>query len=146
MANDTILKFGYPRSLIQEYERWVVMLRPQQATLGSLVLACKEDAQEFKNVSPGCMTEMHGIIADIESTLSRLFSYAKINYLMLMMVDPHIHFHVLPRYSCSHISLGKEFDDPGWPGPPKLEYKTELTDGEFNDLHMLISKKWPNVS
>ena len=26
-------------------------------------------------------------------------AYERINYLMLMMVDPHVHFHVIPRYS-----------------------------------------------
>src|SRR3546814_2464599 len=34
--NDTILKFGYPATLIREYEHWVVLLRPAQLTLGSL--------------------------------------------------------------------------------------------------------------
>ncbi len=32
--NQTILKFGYPQGLIQEYEHWVILLRPQQVTLG----------------------------------------------------------------------------------------------------------------
>src|SRR5262245_61625904 len=30
--NDTIRKFGYPTTTVAEYERWVVLLRPQQAT------------------------------------------------------------------------------------------------------------------
>ena len=145
MTNDTILNFGYPKSLIREYDKWIVLLRPQQVTLGSLVLACKEDVQEFKNVTSGSMTEMHSIVCDIESTLSTLFSYEKINYLMLMMVDPHVHFHVVPRYSSPRTCLDNEFDDPGWPAPPKLEYKNELTDSLFDDLRLLISKQWPSA-
>ena len=144
MANDTVIKFGYPQSLIREYDDWVVLLRPQQATLASLVLASKEDAREFKNVASNSMTEMHSIVGDIESTLSNLFSYKKINYLMLMMVDPHVHFHVIPRYSSPQMCLGNEFLDPGWPALPKLDYRTELTDDMFNDLKALISKHWPS--
>ena len=41
--NPTIEKFGYPTTLIREYEHWLVLLRPEQVTLGSLVLAAKSD-------------------------------------------------------------------------------------------------------
>ncbi len=37
--NKTIVRFGYPATLVAEYEHWVVLLRPEQPTLGSLVLA-----------------------------------------------------------------------------------------------------------
>src|SRR3546814_7459383 len=37
--NETIHTFGYPATLIREYDHWVVLLRLAQLTLGSLVLA-----------------------------------------------------------------------------------------------------------
>ena len=37
--NPTIEKFGYPGTLIGETAHWVVLLRPAQVTLGSLVVA-----------------------------------------------------------------------------------------------------------
>ena len=39
MVNDTIAKFGYPDSLVHEYDGWVVLLRHDQVTPGALVLA-----------------------------------------------------------------------------------------------------------
>ena len=42
--NPTIEKFGYPGTLLCEFDHWVVLLRPAQVTLGSLVLAAKGDA------------------------------------------------------------------------------------------------------
>jgi diadenosine tetraphosphate (Ap4A) HIT family hydrolase len=48
-------------------------------------------------------------------------AYERINYLMLMMVDPDVHFHVLPRYSQQRELAGQLFPDTGWPGPPALE-------------------------
>ena len=45
--NPTIEKFGYPATLVREFEHWVVLLRPAQVTLGSLVLAAKSDATAY---------------------------------------------------------------------------------------------------
>ncbi len=35
----TIKKFGYPATLVKDFTKWVLLLRPQQATLGSVVKA-----------------------------------------------------------------------------------------------------------
>jgi len=40
---------------------------------------------------------------------------------MLMMVDPHVHFHVIPRYSGNRSLAGVDIADHGWPGPPDLK-------------------------
>ena len=58
MANQTLLKFGYPGSLIKEYNHWVVLLRPAQVTLGSLVLAAKSDASAFGQLSDPAFAEL----------------------------------------------------------------------------------------
>jgi len=113
-------KFGYPGTLIKEYEHWVVLLRPQQATLGALVLICKDEADTFSKISPGAFSELKEVTTAIEHHLKDCFSYDKINYLMLMMVDHDVHFHVLPRYAHSHTFKQQDFNDPGWPGPPDL--------------------------
>ena len=118
--NQTIEKFGYPGSLIREYEHWVVLLRPVQATLGALILACKDEASQFSDISPAAFTELNSAVGDIERALTALFDYQKLNYLMLMMVDPDVHFHVLPRFESEQSYEGCTFTDPGWPGPPNV--------------------------
>jgi diadenosine tetraphosphate (Ap4A) HIT family hydrolase len=40
---------------------------------------------------------------------------------MLMMVDPNVHFHVIPRYSEPRSWGGIDFPDAGWPGPPRVD-------------------------
>src|SRR5437660_1683015 len=99
MANATILKFNYPASLLYEYKNWVVLLRPEQITVGSLVLACKLEATKMSEVPADAFAELSKITSDLEGVLQHLFSYDKINYLLLMMVDKNVHFHVLPRYA-----------------------------------------------
>lgn len=118
--NQTIEKFGYPDTLIREYEHWVLLLRPAQATLGALILACKDEATRFSDITPEAFTEMGQAVGDIERALSTLFDYQKLNYLMLMMVDPDVHYHVLPRYESDQTYAGVTFTDPGWPGPPNV--------------------------
>ncbi len=129
-ANETIAKFGYPHSLLADYEHWSVLLRPQQVTLGSLVLACREPATRFSDISPGAFSSLATVVADIEATLGQAFAYDKINYLMLMMVDPHVHFHVLPRYAEARTFAGVSFEDPGWPAVPNLGAHTDLDQGQ----------------
>jgi len=126
--NATMEKFGYPDTLIREYENWVVLLRPQQATLGALVLICKESVDAWSSISVEAFSELKQITTVVESSLKGLFKYDNINYLMLMMVDPDVHFHILPRYSATRIFDQAEFTDPGWPGPPDLGKTNQVGD------------------
>jgi diadenosine tetraphosphate (Ap4A) HIT family hydrolase len=118
--NVTAEKFGYPESLLAEFSHWLVLLRPAQVTLGSVILVCKDEAGRFGDISPAASTELQQATASIESVLSSAFQYDKINYLMLMMVDPDVHFHVLPRYANERTYEGAVFTDAAWPGPPVI--------------------------
>lgn len=142
MANDTMLKFGYPDSLIREFEHWVVLLRPAQVTLGSLVLAAKSDATAFGRLPAVAHAELAAVTKEIEATLFSEIAYEKINYLMLMMVDPHVHFHVLPRYSGPRTFDGIEMTDTGWPGQPDLQSAVKLNAAQSEQLRNRISQSW----
>ena len=50
---------------------------------------------------------------------------------MLMMIDPDVHFHVIPRYAKSRNFEGIEFMDSGLPGAPNLGRINE-TNAEVN--------------
>jgi diadenosine tetraphosphate (Ap4A) HIT family hydrolase len=73
-------------------------------------------------------------VAAIERALAAFCRYERINYLMLMMVDPHVHFHVLPRYSGSRSWDGLDFVDQGWPGPPDLKSTVALSPQQISAL------------
>lgn len=119
-VNPTMQKFGYPDTLVHEYEHWVVVARPAQPTLGSLVLICKDDAAAFSEISTDAFGELATATADIETSLQAFRPFDKINYLMLMMVDPDVHFHVLPRYASPQEFGGETYPDAGWPAVPDL--------------------------
>ena len=142
--NDTIYNFNYPSSLIKEYDHWVVLIRPKQVTIGSLVLAAKGESVSFANLSKNEFSELDIVFKDIEMSLKKCFQFDKINYLALMMVDRNPHFHVIPRYSKSINFGGKKYDDNNWPSPPQLSNLIELSDKEFNYLYEFILKNWLN--
>ncbi len=124
MANATELKFGDPATRVAQTDYWSVLLRPRQPTLGSLVLVCREDVQAFSAVSAAAFSDLQQVVQRVEATLRAVVAYERINYLMLMMVDPDVHFHVIPRYSQPREFAGLSFPDPGWPGQPALEPAT----------------------
>ncbi len=132
--NPTIEKFGYPATLVREFDHWLVLLRPAQVTLGSLVLAAKSDATAYSELPREAFEEQADVVRTIEMGLSAFCQYERINYLMLMMVDPNVHFHVIPRYSAPREWNGIDFPDPGWPGPPQLGSVVTLTSGRIHEL------------
>jgi diadenosine tetraphosphate (Ap4A) HIT family hydrolase len=132
--NPTVEKFGYPATLIKEFDHWVVLLRPAQVTFGSLVLVAKSAATAYSELPREAFAEQADAVAAIEQTLRRFVAYERINYLMLMMVDPNVHFHVIPRYSELRQWSGVNFPDLGWPGPPRLDSGIRLEKEQLAEL------------
>lgn len=132
--NSTIAKFGYPATLLCELDHWLVLLRPAQPTLGSLVLAAKSDANAFGGLPGEAHSELALASARIESALAHFTRFERINYLMLMMVDPHVHMHVVPRYDGSRQWGRHTFVDSGWPKMPDLGQGIALSDDDISQL------------
>jgi len=135
--NATIEKFGYPATLVAQFDHWLVLLRPSQPTLGSLVLAARSDATAFGDLPAAAHAELKTVTATIETALAQAVGYDQSNYLMLMMVDPHVHFHVIPRYEGSRTAAGLTIADAGWPGQPDLGSAIKL-DSDMNSLRDMV--------
>lgn len=102
--------------MIKEFEHWVVLFRDKQVTIGSLIIMSKElDKTSLGSVSSAAWEEFGRVTAFVEQTLTKAFGAEKFNYLALMMYDPEVHFHVIPRYSTPVNFNGKEYMDPDWP-------------------------------
>lgn len=144
MINPTIEKFGYPASLVKAYEHWVVLVRPAQVTLGSLILAARSPATAYSHLPSSAFVEQELVVTEIERALAAFSGYEKINYLMLMMVDPHVHFHVIPRYEGERDWDGLRLEDKGWPGMPDLKSATALSADQVEELTSAIADAWPS--
>lgn len=142
MTNSTARKFGHPKTLVAETEYWLVLARPQQPTYGALVLVCKEEAKAFSELSVAAFADMKRAVDGIEALLRHTVAYERINYLMLMMVDPDVHFHVIPRYQGEREYAGRAFVDAGWPGPPALASHVALSEEEAAALASELAARW----
>jgi diadenosine tetraphosphate (Ap4A) HIT family hydrolase len=118
--NATAVKFGHPQTLVRAYRHWQVLVRPQQVTLGALVLVCTDPAKAFSQISARAFEELAQVTVDLDTALTKVFAPDKLNYLMLMMVDPDVHFHVLPRYAAARAFAGRDMKDAFWPKPVDL--------------------------
>ncbi len=142
MANKTMIKFGHPNTVIGQTEHWTVQLRPEQVTLGSLVLISNEPVETFGNLSYEGFTGLKPVIGKDEDILYDMINYQKINYLMLMMVDNDVHFHVIPRYDGTREYEGVLISDLGFPGPPKLNNSVTLELTVKKQLITELRKRW----
>ena len=142
MAHATLLKFGYPDTLIHEGEHWAVLARPAQVTLGSLVLCARSEAASYADLPPEAFLEQRSLVRSLEQLLRAHVRAERINYLMLMMVDPHVHFHVLPRYSGERELDGEARPDSAWPGPPDLSQTAPLSPS----LVSALKRRWRTVT
>ena len=141
MIDSNILKkFRYPELSVKEYNNWVILCRFNHMTLGSLVLFCKDDVNEFSKISKESFAELPQVITEIETKTKELFQNDKINYLMLMMVDPVVHFHILPRYSSDREFEGFTFKDFSWPKKPNLDLMNKIDE----DMLLKITLKLRN--
>ncbi|WP_091735067.1 HIT family protein [Phenylobacterium immobile] len=143
MTNATAKSFGYPDTVVAETASWLVLVRPKQPTFGSLVLVCKEPASAFSDLTPAAFADLQTAVQGIEGLLRKRVNYQKINYLMLMMVDLDVHFHVIPRYEGARESDGVSYPDAGWPGQPNLGAVHDLGADGAAALARDLAKDWP---
>lgn len=142
MSNPTAVNFGYPETQVAETAHWLVLVRPKQPTFGSLVLVCKSPVRAFSEIGPEAFADLQVAVKGIERLLKPAVDYAKINYLMLMMVDPDVHFHVIPRYEGAREHAGLSFPDTGWPGQPNLGAAVDLPADVLHALAAEWRAKW----
>lgn len=108
-------KFRLTDLTIYELDYWVWSVRPKQVTLGSGVLSLKRLEPAFSGLTQAESADLGVIIKAIEHALPDAWHYDKVNYLMLMMKDSHVHFHIIPRYAERREFASKEWVDQTWP-------------------------------
>ena len=144
MANQTMLRFGYPDTVVGETEYWVALLRQRQNTAGCLVLICKEEETGLGKISSEAGAELPAMAAKIEAAVGAAFSPEKFNYLCFMMNDPQVHFHVIPRYPQSVKIGGVEIPDTRWPNPPDTGPIDDLTEDQMATIQNILKDNWPS--
>ena len=134
--------FNFDNLLIKDYSNWYLLLRNDQVTLGSMVLIEKSFHKKLSDISDESFKEFGEIVKEVELSLKNLFQYEKINYLILMMKDPEVHYHIIPRYSQKKNFNYIDFNDDGWPGVPNLVYINSIDEASKLKLKKLIKDEF----
>ena len=142
MSNATAIKFGYPHTMVAETAHWWILARPRQVTLGALVIVCKEPVTAFGAVSAAGFADLQLAVSRAEQVLKGFVDHERINHLMLMMVDPDVHFHVIPRYQGARHFGDVRIEDTAWPNPPQLGAAVELSPETLAALTAELRQRW----
>ena len=131
-------KFRIPALTVRDFEHWTWSLRPVHSTLGASVLSARRYEPHFSGMSAAECAELSVVAKEIEGRLKAAFAYDKINYLMLMMNDPHVHMHVLPRYGAPRDFAGSTWVDDGWPKQPNSTVGPDLSEAQAAAMLKLL--------
>lgn len=118
---------------VAELEHCYVMLNRDQFFKGYCFVFTKKHVTELFHLDvesrSGIIEEMNAVAA----ALFRLFTPTKINYELLGNMVPHLHWHVVPRFTT----------DPLWPRPIWSEphEPLELTTAEYAERISLLRKE-----
>jgi diadenosine tetraphosphate (Ap4A) HIT family hydrolase len=105
---------------VVEGERWTLSVRPDQITLASMVISHRAGALDFASLRPGDGDGFTDLVAVAERAAKALYGAIRLNVICLMMKDPIVHFHVLPRYDAPVERHGRTWTDEDWPGAPTI--------------------------
>lgn len=132
-------KFRLDELSLQRSEHWTWSLRPVPITLGAGILSLNRFCTSFAELSPAEGAELAAIARSIDARLQKAFAPDRMNYLMLMMVDRHLHFHVVPRYAQIRHFGGMPWEDKAWPKPPDLGVYADRADSSvLSDIHRAL--------
>ena len=132
-------KFRTEELLVYRNDAWTWSVRPAQPTLGAGILSLNRFALTLGEVTPDEMSLLSDVTRKIEAAVSQTFNHQIMNYLALMMVDHHVHYHVLPRYDGQRDFAGLEWVDNGWPAFPVLsDAQHQDSDTALSDIQKAL--------
>lgn len=108
-------KFAVADNEVAHSDKWVVVLRPKQVTLGALVLLPRRGVDDFDALDPEEATDFFRLVARCQTVLRLAFRPDRFNVVAAMMKDPFVHFHLIPRYADTREFAGVTWSDESWP-------------------------------
>ena len=112
---DFMAAFHPDKTLIKEFDYWLVLLREGQVTLGDCIIVLKREALFWGDMTETESKEFSSVLKWYEEKCRTTFGAIKFNYIAAMMRDNFVHFHAFPRYNDTVKKYGIEWKDERWP-------------------------------
>ncbi len=106
-----MMKNKFDKYKIHDGKFWIVYLHKDQTALGRIYLWYKENSEDLLEISFEAIKELYNLGNLIRFSLSKSFNPTMFNYLSLNNATPHLHVHIIPRYSKEIKFFNVEFKD-----------------------------------
>lgn len=131
-------------TLVLKTEHWKVSVMDEQSCLGRCVIACNRHCPSLSDLTNGEWADFVEVIKKLEKSIKMAFGANVFNWACLMNnafrkepFNPHVHWHVRPRYKNSVNFAGITFTDPDF----GEHYNSERKDISNNDTLQKIVKE-----
>ena len=99
------------RGVILPNDFWTLVLNENQATLGRVFFALNRHETDIARLTDAEVLSLWVFVRETKAVLAILFSPDHFNYMFLMNLTPHVHFHIFPRYAQPAVFNGQSFAD-----------------------------------
>ena len=123
--------------ILWQNNRFRVILVNNQNIKGYLRLELIEHVKEIHHLTPAIQSEMYKIMNIIENIVTDVYSPDKINLASLGNKTPHIHWHIIPRFTNDNF-----FPQSIWSEPirqNKFENSIDEIDQLKQQLHLKLN-------
>ena len=99
------------RGVVLANDHWTLVLNENQATLGRVFFAFKRHETDIAALTEAELTALWASLRETKVALTALFAPDHYNYMFLMNLTPHAHFHIFPRYKEAREFAGQSWAD-----------------------------------
>lgn len=99
------------RGVVLSNDHWTLALNDNQATLGRVFFALNRHETDIAALSDAETLSLWAFVRETKDALSALFAPNHFNYMFLMNLTPHVHFHIFPRYARPVQFAGQSYAD-----------------------------------
>jgi diadenosine tetraphosphate (Ap4A) HIT family hydrolase len=131
------------KGVILRAQYWTVVLNENQTLLGRCYFALNRHETDALATTMEEQAELFDLMRDVKTALDALFSPNHYNYVMLMNTEPHVHSHIVPRYSSERVFSGEVFVDGQLGDHYDPSAVKVLADDIFQELTDAISGAMP---
>ncbi len=99
------------RGVVLSRDHWTLVLNENQATLGRVFFALNRHETDIARLTDAEVLSLWAFVRETKSALSGLLAPDHFNYMFLMNLTSHVHFHIFPRYAGPREFAGQTFTD-----------------------------------
>ena len=99
------------RGVVLKNDFWTLVLNENQATLGRVFFALNHHETDIARLTDAEVVSLWAFVRETKAALTALFAPDHFNYMFLMNLTPHVHFHLFPRYAQPREFGGQSYTD-----------------------------------